>query len=101
MTDITPIIEALIALIAALLSAFLIPWLHSKTNAQGTQHLLTWVDIAVRAAQQLYYQQDGEVRLQHALSVLAEKGFDVNDETVLDAVEAAVLKLHRELEAAA
>ena len=48
-----------------------------------------------------HYQQDGEVRLQHALSVLAEKGFDVNDETVLDAVEAAVLKLHRELEVVA
>ena len=97
MTDLTPVLEAVIALAAALISAFLLPWIHSKTTAQQREHLLKWVDIAVAAAQQLYYQRDGEVRLQYAIGILEEKGFDISDGTLLDAVEAAVLRLHREL----
>lgn len=100
MTDLTPIIEALIALIATLVSAFLIPWLHKHTTAMERDNLLVWVDIAVRSAQQLYYMSDGETRLQHALEMLSDRGFDVSDDVVRDAIEAAVLRLHREMEAA-
>ena len=98
--DITNVFTAFIALLLALLSAFVIPWLKRKVSAQDMAELLEWVDIAVAAAQQLYHQADGEKRLQHALGVLADKGFDVNDKAVRNAVEAAVLKLHQQLEAA-
>ena len=98
--DITNVFTAFIALLLALLSAFVIPWLKRKVSAQDMAELLEWVDIAVAAAQQLYHQADGEKRLQHALGVLADKGFDVNDKAVRNAVEAAVLKHHQQLEAA-
>ena len=97
MIDLTNIIEAAVALLAAILSAVLIPWIRSKLTAAQTAELLRWVDIAVAAAQQLYHQADGKRRLDYALELLSHRGYDINDSSVLDAVEAAVLKLHRQL----
>lgn len=99
--DITSILEAIIALAAAIITVFLLPWLSARTTAEERKELLGWVDIAVAAAQQLYHQCSGQQRLDYALSVLEERGFDVDDGVVLDAVEAAVLKLHRQLEVTA
>jgi uncharacterized membrane protein YraQ (UPF0718 family) len=101
MIDLTIIIDAIIALVVALLTAFVLPWLRSKTTAEQRKELLSWVDIAVAAAQQLYHQCSGQQRLEYALSMLQEKGYDINDSVVVDAVEAAVLKLHQQLEASA
>lgn len=101
MTDLTVILEAVIALAVAIITAFVLPWLKSKTTAEQRKELLVWVDIAVAAAQQLYHQLDGKERLTYALTILEEKGFDINDGAVVDAVEAAVLKLHQQLEGAA
>ena len=101
MTNLTPILEAVITLAVAVISAFVIPWLNSKTDANDREDLLKWVDIAVAAAQQLFHQLNGAQRLDYALDFLAKQGFDVDDAAVLNAVEAAVLKLHRQLEGAA
>lgn len=97
MIDLTPLINAAILLVAALIGAYLVPWLKSRTSAEQREDLLKWVDIAVAAAQQLYHQCGGDVRLKYALELLQSKGFDVNDSAVQDAVEAAVLKLHQQL----
>ena len=100
MIDLTNIVEAVIALAVTIITAFLVPWIKSKTTAQDREELLAWVDIAVAAAQQLYHQCSGQQRLDYALSVLSAEGFDIDSDAVLDAVEAAVLKLHRQLEGA-
>lgn len=101
MTNLTPLFEAFIALAAAIITGFLIPWLKRKTTAQEREELLTWVNIAVTAAQQLYHTADGAKRKKYVLDFLYNKGYDVNDKEIENAIEAAVLKLHRELEAAA
>ena len=101
MTDLTPILEAIITLAVAIITAFVIPWITSKTSAQERETMLKWVDIAVSAAQQLFHNMDGTQRLDYALQVLANRGYDVDDDAVINAVEAAVLKLHRQLEGAA
>ena len=49
MYDITPIVEAVAALIAALITAFVIPYIRSKTTAQQQAEINTWVKIAVSA----------------------------------------------------
>lgn len=98
MTDITSVAEAVIALAVTVITVFLIPWISGRTTAQEREELLGWVDVAVAAAQQLYYQCSGSQRLDYALAFLEEKGFDIDDGVVVDAVEAAVLKLHRQLE---
>lgn len=99
MTDLTPIVNAVIALAASLITAFVIPWIRRKTSAQDREELLKWVEIAVAAAQQLLHKLDGAERKQYVLDFLAEKGHTMEDTEVDAAIEAAVLKLHRELEA--
>lgn len=101
MTDLTPVINAVIALAAALVTAFVIPWIKRNTSAKDREELLKWVEIAVMAAQQLYHQLDGDKRKAYVLAFLASKGYDVASAEVDNAIEAAVLKLHQELEAAA
>lgn len=100
MTDLTPVINAFIALVAALITAFVIPWIRRNTSAKDREELLKWVEIAVMAAQQLHYQLKGEERKQYVLDFLAQKGYDVSSEEIENAIEAAVLKLHQDLEAA-
>lgn len=97
MINLTPILEAVIALAVAIITAFVIPWVKSKTTSQERDELLKWVDIAVAAAQQLYHHLDGADRWDYAMTLLAEQGYDVDERRVQDAVEAAVLKLHQQI----
>lgn len=96
MIDLAPIYNAVIALVVACVSSFLIPWLKRKTDEQEREKLLFWVDIAVAASQQLYHQAEGSKRLSYALEFLEDKGYTIDD-SVIDTVEAAVLKLHEEM----
>ena len=52
--DITPVVNAVIALIAAAVTAFVIPWVKSKTTAAQREEINSWVKIAVTAAEQIY-----------------------------------------------
>ena len=95
--DLTPFLQALIALMGAIALRYIVPWVKSKTTASQREDMLVWVDIAVAAAQQLLYQSPGADRLEYALGILEREGFNIEDKTIVDAVEAAVLKLHEEL----
>ena len=95
MIDITPIVNAVIALLAAGVSVFLIPWIKSKTTDAQRKELLEWVKIAVAAAEQLYNGQGrGEEKKQYVLDVLASMGFTVDEEAINAAIEAAVNQLN-------
>jgi len=101
MTDLTPIINAFVALIAALISAFLIPWIKRQTSAKDREEMLKWVEIAVAAAEQLFDSTQGEAKKKAVVAFLEEKGFVFTESEIDSAIEAAVLKLHRQLGAAA
>ena len=95
--NITPIINAVIALIAALVSAFVIPWIKKKAASCDLDQMQAWTGIAVAAAEQLYTALQGDVKKQYVMKYLAEKGYDVSDEDIENAIEAEVLRLHNEL----
>ncbi len=95
MIDITPIVNAVIALLAAGVSVFLIPWIKSKTTDAQRKELLEWVKIGVAAAEQLYEGQGrGEEKKKYVLEFLASMGFTVDEEAVNAAIEAAVNQLN-------
>lgn len=95
--DITPVINAAIALIGAGVSVFLIPWLKSQTTEAQRKELTAWVKIGVAAAEQLYKGAGrGEEKKQYVLEFLKSKGFDLNEESVNNAIEAAVKQLNTE-----
>ena len=90
MIDITPIVNAVIALLAAGVSVFLIPWIKSKTTDEQRKELLEWVKIGVAAAEQLYKGQGrGEEKKKYLLERLASMGFPVDEEAINAAIEAA------------
>ena len=93
--DITPIINAAIALISAAVSVFLIPWIKSKTTAEQRKELIAWAKIGVAAAEQLYVGAGrGEEKKQYVIDFLKEKGFTVDETSVDAAIEAAVKQLN-------
>lgn len=97
MTDITPIIQAVLTLAVALITAFVIPWLKNKIGAQNMDEFMRWVQIAVAAAEQLYESTDGDEKKAYVVNFLASKGFKVDTEELDNAIEAAVLELHNAL----
>ena len=97
MIDLTTVFTAIIALIGAVVSVFIIPILKKNLSAQEMAELLKWAQIAVTAAQQLYHQMDGVARKQYVQEFLAAKGYNINDAEVDATIEAAVLELHDKL----
>ena len=95
--DYTQIISAVIALISALVSAFLIPWIKTKIDADKLQTVRAYVEIGVKAAEQLYTATEGDKKKAYVISFLAGKGIKFDVETVDKLIEAAVLQLHHEL----
>ena len=95
--DITPIVNSAIALIGAGVSVFLIPWLKSQTTEAQRKELTAWVKIGVAAAEQLYKGAGrGEEKKQYVIDFLKQKGFKVDEESVINAIEAAVKQLNTE-----
>ena len=97
MFDITTIIEALFALIAALITAVVIPYIKSKTTAQQQAEIYAWVEIAVSAAEQIYTGSGrGKEKKEYVLEWLAQRNITV-DAGKLDAmIESAVYDLGKE-----
>lgn len=92
--DITPIIEAVIALAGVVVSCVLIPYIKSKTTTEQQKEINAWVKIAVSAAEQIYVGSGrGEEKKAYVINWLREHGITV-DEAKLDAlIEAAVYEL--------
>ena len=98
--ELTEILNAVITLVTALVSAFVIPWLREKYSTQQLERMVLWADIAVAAAEQLYGDLDGEKKRQYVLDFLNGRGCKVDEEAVEKALEAAVLRLHNQLKGA-
>lgn len=96
--DITPVIEAIIGLAAALITAFLIPYIKSKTTAEEREEIKAWVLIAVKAVEQLYAGKlFGDDKKNKVIEWLENHNITV-DESALDAmIEAAVYEINKGL----
>ena len=95
--DVTPIVQALIALCAVFITAVVIPYIKAKYSNEDIAEFMAWVEIGVKAAEQLYNQTDGDVKKAYVLEFLASKGYRVDDVEVENAIESAVLELHAAL----
>ena len=84
--DLTPIFQAVIALLAALVTYKLIPWIKSKTTAEQQALLTATVRTLVYAAEQLYGAGHGAEKLDYVIKELEARGFTADRA----AIEAAV-----------
>lgn len=97
MNDITPIVEAVVMLITAVISCLLIPWIRSKTTQAQREQLVAWTKIAVSAAEQIFKGQGrGKEKKNYVLDFLKNKGIYLDEDSVNTAIEAAVKQLNTE-----
>lgn len=96
MTNITPVVEAIVALVAAVISCFLIPYLRSKYSAEKLAEIEKWVKIAVEAAEQLFTGTGrGEAKKAYVVEFLESKGFTLDTDSIDKMIEAAVLEMNK------
>ena len=93
MIDLTPIFEAILALLAALVTYKLIPWIKARTTESQQAILMATVRTLVYAAEQLYGAGKGKEKFAYVRQKLQEKGFDID----VDAIEAAVKEITIEI----
>ena len=84
--DLTPIIQAVIALLAAIVTYKLIPWIKAKTTNEQQAMFKAAIKTAVFAAEQMYGAGEGAQKLDFVVNWLNERGYTA-DRT---AIEAAV-----------
>ena len=89
MIDLTPLFQAVIALLAALITSRLIPWIKKKIGAEEMNMLNAATRTVVFAAEQIYGAGKGAEKMEYVISQLEKKGFTVD----IDAIEAAVKEL--------
>lgn len=94
MVDLTEIIVAVLTLISALISAFVIPYLKTKVDAGKFEKIKAWVKVAVEAAEMIYVGAGrGEEKKAYVLEFLKSKGFTLDITSIDNLIEAAVLEL--------
>lgn len=105
MTDITPIIEAVIALLLAVLTVFVIPAIKKHISNADYEKLYSVIVVAVRAAEQIFKLTHpeggaGSAKKEYVLNYLQERGYNIDDEQVNMIIEAAVFELNQAIKGA-
>lgn len=94
--DLTQIILAIITLIGAIITRYLIPWIKSKLNDDQYDVFATLVRVGVYAAEQMFSREQWKEKKQYVLDLLVENGYTI-DATAVDAlIEATVRELRIE-----
>jgi len=78
MIDLTPIANAIIAVVAVAITAYLVPWIKNRTTAAQREEINAWVKIAVQAAEQLHNVGQIQNRKAYVLQFLAQRQVKVN-----------------------
>ena len=84
--DLTPVFQAIIALLAALVTYKLVPWIKARTTESQQALLSATVRTLVYAAEQLYGAGKGAEKLDYVIVGLEKRGFTADR----DAIEGAV-----------
>ena len=91
--DITQIVEAVIMLTSAVVTGILVPYLRQKLSDEKRQKLQFWVEIAVKAAEQLYGSKAGKQKKEYVVAFLLSKGIVADVDEVTALIESEVYKL--------
>ena len=95
MFDITPIVEAIIGLMAVVITSIVIPYIRKKTTTEQQKEILSWVKVAVTAAEQIYVGSGrGPEKKQYVLNWLADRKITVDGNQIDALIESAVYELN-------
>lgn len=91
--DFTAIFQAVLALLGAIITYWLVPYVKSKATAQQQANVAILVRTAVQAAEQLYGAGMGKAKLDYAQAWLNERGVNYSRAEI----EAAVRDLSNDI----
>lgn len=98
--DLTQIILAVITLIGAIITRYLIPWLKDRLDERKMETLNGLVSIGVYAAEQLFNSNQGKEKKQYVLNLLKERGYIVDEEHIAMDLDALIESTVKELKIA-
>ena len=96
--NLTPILQALIGLLAALITYKLVPWLRERTTREQAERYAAAVKVAVFAAEQIFGAGHGAEKMNYAISYLRDRGFDVDSREIEGAVGEFINSLNWDFE---
>lgn len=97
--DLTPIIQALIGLLATIITVKVIPWIKAKTTNEQRAIIRAAVVTLVFAAEQIYGAGNGEEKLDFVIQQLNEKGFTADRMEIEAVIKEYADVLHAKKEA--
>lgn len=98
MTDITPIINGIIALVSVIITVVVIPYIKRKSTVAQQEIITAVVKSAVYAAEQLYKGTGrGEEKKKFVIDYLHEHGIDVDIDDVTDNVNVLIEAVVKEM----
>lgn len=74
----TQLLEAIIAVIAILITGYLIPWLKSTVGTERIDQIQQFVEVAVRAAEQLYTPEEWKEKKLYVEALVVERAKELN-----------------------
>ena len=97
MIDLTDIFYAIITLIIAIVTTFVIPYIKSKMSTERFETIQSWVKVAVQAAEMIYAESGmGDVKKEYVMEFLNARGYDIDYDALNNLIEAAVLELKQD-----
>ena len=95
MTDITPVLQLILAFVAMVFTVFVIPWIKSKATAEQLDQINYWIRTAVEAAEQIFTGRGrGEEKKNYVLCWLEEYNIQIDADKLNAMVEAAVYRMN-------
>ena len=80
--DFTPLLQALIGVLALVITRYVVPWLEARTKADQLARIDYWYHVAVTAAEKAYGAGHGAEKLADATTYLKSKGIIIDDKIV-------------------
>lgn len=94
--NINNIFYVVLSIVSVLVTGVLIPYLRQRNLQNKAENILSAVEIAVKAAEQIYKEAgQGELKKEYVLRRLQEQGIKLSEKELDDMIEASVLELNR------
>ncbi len=80
--DITELANALLVLLAAVITTFVVPWIKAKRKNESDGNVELWTRIAVQAAEQYFGSGAGQEKKKYVMEYLASRNITVDDAVI-------------------
>lgn len=96
MLDFTPLFEAIITLLAAIITMYVVPWIKTRYSEDQLNKIKSVVDIAVYAAEKAYGAGNGDKKLEYVETILKAYNIKLDTARLRVLVDASIKKMENE-----